>query len=77
MIAPSAREAPPAFGRAPGSGVATEAEAALLERVRAYRAAVEGALAAGDEMRAHFAMFLDFEDGLIRGQRNYDCFEPF
>ena len=30
-----------------------------------------GSLPAGGEMRAHFAMFLDFEEGLIRGQRNY------
>ena len=36
-----------------------------------------GALAAGDEMRAHFAVFLEFRDGLIYRQRNYDCFEPF
>lgn len=56
--------------------------------VQANRVAVEtlwvgtlavpvGALAAGAEMKAHFAMFLDFEKGLIKGQRNYDCFEPF
>ena len=36
-----------------------------------------GSLAAGDEMRAHFAVFLEFRDGLIHRQRNYDCFEPF
>jgi hypothetical protein len=36
-----------------------------------------GAIAAGGEMRAHFAMFLDFEGDRIRGQRNYDCFEAF
>jgi hypothetical protein len=161
-IARSAREAPPSFGATLGAGAATPGELALLERVRAYLAAIEadtdpaagaapngalafyhpdvrqeelpnrliptgavrdlaalreaaargrgvlraqryavrsalvhgprvaletlwvgtlgvpiGQLAAGDEMRAHFAMFLDFEDGLIRGQRNYDCFEPF
>lgn len=34
-------------------------------------------LAAGDEMRAHFAVFLDFRDGKIVAQRNYDCFEPW
>lgn len=161
MIAPSAREAPHAFGAAAGRGAATEAELALLERARAYLAAIErstdaddgdpegalafyhpavrqeelpnrlvptgavrdlaalreaaargrgvlrgqryavrsalvqgsrvaletlwigelavpvGALPAGSEMRAHFAMFLDFEDDRIRAQRNYDCFEPF
>lgn len=36
-----------------------------------------GALQPGDEMRAHFAVVLDFRDGLIVRQRNYDCFEPF
>lgn len=34
-------------------------------------------LAAGDEMRARFAVFLDFAAGLIVRQRNYDCFEPW
>ena len=33
-------------------------------------------LAAGDEMRAHFGVFLTFRDGLIIRQRNYDCFDP-
>jgi ketosteroid isomerase-like protein len=36
-----------------------------------------GSLTAGEEMRAHFAVFLEFRDGLIFRQRNYDCFEPF
>jgi ketosteroid isomerase-like protein len=36
-----------------------------------------GALAAGDEMRAHFAVFIELRDGQIVRQRNYDCFEPF
>jgi ketosteroid isomerase-like protein len=36
-----------------------------------------GSLAAGDEMKAHFGVFLTFRDGLIIRQRNYDCFEPF
>jgi ketosteroid isomerase-like protein len=34
-------------------------------------------LAAGDEMRAHFALFIDFRDGKIFRQRNYDCYEPW
>ena len=34
-------------------------------------------LPAGGEMRAHFAIFLEFRDGKIRRQRNYDCFQPF
>ena len=34
-------------------------------------------LPAGGEMRANFAMFLEFRDGRIARQRNYDCFQPF
>jgi len=161
MIAESASEAPYAFGAAVGREATSEAEVALLERARAYLAAIErstdaqhaepdgalafyhpdveqqefpnrlvptgavrnlaalreaaargrgvlrgqryavraalvqgsrvalevlwvgvlavavGTLPAGGEMRAHFAVFLDFEGGLIRAQRNYDCFEAF
>ena len=36
-----------------------------------------GALNVGDEMRAHFGVFLTFRDGFITRQRNYDCFDPF
>jgi ketosteroid isomerase-like protein len=36
-----------------------------------------GSLPVGGEMRAHFAVFLDFRDGKITGQRNYDCFDPW
>ena len=36
-----------------------------------------GSLFPGDEMRAHFAIFLEYRDGLIVRQRNYDCFEPW
>ncbi len=32
---------------------------------------------AGGEMRAYFAMFLEFRNGKIVHQRNYDCFEPW
>ena len=31
----------------------------------------------GDEMRCFSGIFLDFKDGRIVGQRNYDCFPPF
>lgn len=34
-------------------------------------------LSAGDQMRAHFAVFLTFRDGKIARQHNYDCFDPF
>jgi ketosteroid isomerase-like protein len=36
-----------------------------------------GTLQAGSEMQAHSAMFLEFQDGKIVSQRNYDCFEPW
>jgi ketosteroid isomerase-like protein len=36
-----------------------------------------GALVAGSEMRAHCAMSLEFLDGKIVAQRNYDCFDPW
>jgi len=36
-----------------------------------------GAIAAGGQMRAHFAVFLEFRDGKIARQHNYDCFEQF
>ncbi len=36
-----------------------------------------GSLAAGSEMRAHFALFLEFRGGKIVRQRNYDCFDPW
>jgi ketosteroid isomerase-like protein len=36
-----------------------------------------GTIPAGGEMRAHSAMFLEFREGRIAAQRNYDCFEPW
>jgi ketosteroid isomerase-like protein len=35
-----------------------------------------GKVAAGTEMRARCAMFLELRDGKIVSQRNYDCYEP-
>lgn len=34
-------------------------------------------LPAGGEMRARFAVFIEYRDGKIVRQRNYDCFEPW
>jgi ketosteroid isomerase-like protein len=34
-------------------------------------------LAAGSTIRARFGVFLNFQDGRIIAQRNYDCFEPW
>ena len=36
-----------------------------------------GKLKPGDIVRARFAQFFEFRDGLIFRIRNYDCFEPF
>ena len=36
-----------------------------------------GNLSAGSKMRCHSAMFLEFQNGKIARQRNYDCFEPW
>ncbi|QUS57558.1 nuclear transport factor 2 family protein [Pseudovibrio brasiliensis] len=36
-----------------------------------------GSLSPGDTMRSHSAVCMDFKDGLIHRQRNYDCFEAF
>lgn len=36
-----------------------------------------GSLRPGDSMTARFALFLQFRDGCIERQHNYDCFDPF
>jgi len=36
-----------------------------------------GPFAAGQSLRARFAIFIEFRDGLIVRQRNYDCFDPW
>ena len=36
-----------------------------------------GPFAAGQVLRARFAVFLEFSEGRITRQRNYDCFEPW
>ena len=36
-----------------------------------------GPFAAGQTLRARFAIFLEFRDGRIARQRNYDCFDPW
>ena len=53
-------------------------DAVILEVLWAGTLAVPvGALAPGDEMRAHFAVFLEFRGGRVWRHRTYDCFEPF
>jgi ketosteroid isomerase-like protein len=34
-------------------------------------------LPAGSSLRARFAVFLEFREGRIVAQRNYDCFDPW
>jgi ketosteroid isomerase-like protein len=36
-----------------------------------------GSIRPGEPLRARFAQVIEFEDGLIIRQRNYDCFDPF
>jgi hypothetical protein len=36
-----------------------------------------GNISTGDQVVAYFAQFLEFKEGKIYRQRNYDCFEPF
>ncbi len=42
-----------------------------------YLNAPVGMTRAGEAMKARFAQVIEFEDGLIIRQRNYDCFDPF
>jgi ketosteroid isomerase-like protein len=59
------------------TAIANGSDVALEVRWVGVLAIPAGALAVGDEMRAHFGVFLTFRDGLIIHQRNYDCFDPF
>jgi ketosteroid isomerase-like protein len=59
------------------SELAGDARVAVEATWSATLAVPLGALAAGDSMRAHFAMFFELVDGKIKTQRNYDCFEPW
>ena len=36
-----------------------------------------GAIPAGGKMQANFGVFLQFREGRIARQHNYDCFDPF
>jgi ketosteroid isomerase-like protein len=40
-------------------------------------AAAFGTIPAGGQMKAFLAVFLDFRDGKIIKQRNYDCYEAW
>lgn len=56
---------------------AVNADTVALEVLWTGKLAIPfGGLAAGAEMRCHSAMFIEFRDGKIVAQRNYDCFDP-
>ncbi|HVW08048.1 MAG TPA: nuclear transport factor 2 family protein [Bryobacteraceae bacterium] len=58
--------------------VVSNGERVAVEALWAGTLAVQlGTLEPGAVMKAHFAMFFEFRDGLIFRQRNYDCFEPW
>lgn len=59
------------------SALATGGQVALEVRWSGTLAIPLGSLPAGSVMRARIAIVLDFRDGKIAAQRNYDCYEPF
>ncbi len=59
------------------AGMAAGNRVALEVDWRGTLAIAAGTLAAGDEMQARFAVFLEYEDDRIVRQRNYDCFTPW
>ncbi|WP_240506701.1 nuclear transport factor 2 family protein [Thermoactinospora rubra] len=58
------------------NAVAAGDQVALEVKWRGTLAVPLGELPAGHVLRAHIAAFLDFRDGKIVAQRNYDCYEP-
>ena len=42
-----------------------------------YLAVPVDTLPANSEMRAHMSIWLEFRDGKIARQHNYDCFDPW
>ncbi len=42
-----------------------------------YPSTPVGTVRPGEPMRARICQVIEYEDGLIIRQRNYDCFEPF
>jgi ketosteroid isomerase-like protein len=59
------------------NAVANGDQVALEVRWTGTLAVPFGAIPAGGQMRARFAVFLEFRGGKIARQRNYDCFEPW
>ncbi|MGI5380431.1 nuclear transport factor 2 family protein [Streptomyces sp. CA-251387] len=57
------------------NAVAADAQVALEVTWSGTLAVSLGDLTAGQVLRAHIAAFLEFRDGKIIAQRNYDCYE--
>ncbi|WP_445634001.1 hypothetical protein NSTC745_05747 [Nostoc sp. DSM 114161] len=50
----------------------------ILEAIWTAKIAVPlGKIPSGEQIKAYFAQFIEFENGKIVRQRTYDCFEPF
>jgi ketosteroid isomerase-like protein len=58
-------------------GMADQGRVALEVEWVGTLAAAFGTIPAGGQMKAFLAVFLDFRDGKIIKQRNYDCFEAW
>ena len=59
------------------NGIVAGRRVALEVTWSATLALTIGTLPAGGEMRARFAVFLEYRDGRIARQHNYDCFDPW
>jgi ketosteroid isomerase-like protein len=59
------------------NALATDDQVALEVNWTGTLAVPYETIPAGGQMRARFAMFLQFRDGKIISQRNYDCFDPW
>ncbi len=59
------------------SAVVSGNRAAVEARWTAALSVPLGSIPAGGQMTARFAIFLQFRDGRIVRQHNYDCFDPF
>jgi ketosteroid isomerase-like protein len=59
------------------NAVASGGQVALELRWTGTLALPLGSLPAGGEMRARYAIFLEFKGGRVWRVRNYDCFEPW
>ncbi|HJZ93451.1 MAG TPA: nuclear transport factor 2 family protein [Gemmataceae bacterium] len=59
------------------NAVASGDQVALEVQWTGTLAVAFGSIPAGGQMRARFAIFLEFREGKIARQRNYDCFEPW